>query len=116
MAILVNTEELDGRALTIQVEVDDPEEAGGWGGTREGRAQRVLESTRDVFGDGLDLAGACAARTVKSIEQTAEEIRPNEFEVQLAIKFDAEAGAVLAKVAAGAQMQVTMRWKRPTST
>ena len=36
----------------------------------------------------------------------------DEFEVSLAIKLDAEVGAILAKTSAGAQMQVTMKWSR----
>ena len=52
-------------------------------------------------------------RTVDSLEHTADSVRPDEFELQLCIKLDAEAGAVVTKVGAGAHMQVTMRWNRP---
>ena len=115
MSIVGSTEMVDGQPVTILVEVDSPPPGAGtsaWGETRTDRARRVIEATRDVFGDGLALARDCAVRTVDSINATAEEIRPDEFEVQLAIKLDAEAGAVLAKLAAGAQMQVTMRWAK----
>jgi hypothetical protein len=45
-----------------------------------------------------------------SVSQMSDSIKPNEFEVQLAIKFDSEMGAFIAKASAGAQMQVTMKW------
>lgn len=121
MAIVGDTQEVNGREVTILVEVDDPPGGqrldgyameGEWGETRSRRAEQVMDAARDVFGDGLALARDCAARAVDSIENTASEIRPDDFEIQLAIKLDAQAGAVLAKVGAGAQLQVTMRWSR----
>ena len=39
--------------------------------------------------------------------------RPDSYEIQVAIRFDVEAGAVVTKIGAGAQMQVTMRWENP---
>jgi len=45
------------------------------------------------------------------VAATAAEARPDELEVQLAVRLDYELGAVLvAKGSAGAQLQVTMRW------
>jgi hypothetical protein len=49
------------------------------------------------------------ADTIADLDQ---KIRPDEFELQIAIKLDAEAGAVLTKVGAGAQLQVAMKWTR----
>lgn len=111
MAIVGSTDQIGGREVTILVEVDDVASPSAWGETRSERAKKVIDATRDVFGDGLALARDCAARAVDSINATAEDVRPDEFEIQLAIRLDAHAGAVLAKVAAGAQMQVSMRWK-----
>ena len=40
-----------------------------------------------------------------------DQIKPNEFEIQLGITLDSEAGVpMLAKAGAEAQMQVTMKW------
>jgi hypothetical protein len=39
-----------------------------------------------------------------------DEVKPNEFEVQLAIKLNSEVGAALTKLGGEAQMQVTMKW------
>ena len=39
-----------------------------------------------------------------------DDVKPNEFEVQLAIKLNSEVGAALTKFGAEAQMQVTMKW------
>jgi hypothetical protein len=121
VAIVGSTQEVHGQEVTILVEVDDPPGGetldgytmdGDWGETRSTRADKVMDAARDVFGDGLALARDCAARAVDSIEHTASDVRPDQFEISLAIKLDAQAGAVLAKVGAGAQLQVTMRWSR----
>ena len=114
MPIVGSTQQIGEREVTILVEVDElPEEAGStaWGPSRTDRARKVMEATRDVFGEGLALARDCAARAVAGLDGDPD-VRPDSFEIQLAIKLDAEAGAVLAKMAAGAQMQVTMRWDR----
>ena len=73
-------------------------------------AERVIESAEDLFGDGLKLAKNCATKVADSIDSMDDRIRPEQVEVQLAIKLDSEIGAVLAKASAGAQMQVTLRW------
>ncbi|MEN3281417.1 MAG: hypothetical protein V7607_2557 [Solirubrobacteraceae bacterium] len=125
MAIVGSKQAVNGHEVMVLVEVDElPEAVGGWAAdrdsppdgawpeTRSQRAERVMDAARDVFGDGLALARDCAIRTVDSLEHTAENVRPDEFELSLAIKLDAEVGAVLAKATAGAQMQVSMRWSR----
>jgi NTP-dependent ternary system trypsin peptidase co-occuring protein len=118
MAIVGTTTEVAGQRTVILVEVDSaPEVGGGWGEdvqTRETRATRVMDAARDVFGDGLALARDCAVRTVDVLDKTPDDLKPTEFELQLSIGLDAEAGAVITKVGANAQMQVTMRWKRPS--
>jgi hypothetical protein len=115
MAIVGSTERVGDRVITILAEVEGDVSQGAvddeWGEPRETRAEKVMDATRDVFGDGLALARDCATRAVENVRDEWRDVSPAEFEIQLAIKFDAEAGAVLAKVAAGAQMQVTMRWK-----
>ena len=116
--IVGTTQVIGDHEVTILVEVEElPEDPSGgswhetWDAeTRSGRAEKVMDATRDLFGDGLALARDCAVQAVHSIGQTDKDVRPDEFELQLAIKLDAQAGAVLAKVSTGAQMQVTMRW------
>ncbi len=79
--------------------------------TRAEPAQKVITLARDVFGEGVELARSCAARVAQGLANLPDAMRPDEFELQLAIKLDSEVGAVIAKARAGAQLQVSMRWK-----
>lgn len=123
MAMVGSTTTVGGKKIAIVVEVDEP--AGGaavaaWldegDESRSDRLDKLLDATRDVFGEGLELARDCAARAVTSYLDINEELRPDSFELQLAIKLDAEAGAFVTKLGAGAQMQVTMRWNSRRDT
>ena len=115
MTIVASKQVIGGEEVVILVEVDDgvgPASAADWGGgTRADRASKVIDATRDVFGDGLALARDSAARAVQSWRDMTEEVRPDSYQLQLAIKLDIEAGAVIAKLGAGAQLQVTMTWE-----
>ncbi|MCX5360044.1 CU044_2847 family protein [Streptomyces sp. NBC_00124] len=78
--------------------------------TRGNPAERVLEAARDVYADGLDLAKRCARQAAERLGDLGEGFRPDEVELSLSIKLDAELGAVLVKSGAEAQLQVTFRW------
>jgi hypothetical protein len=110
MPILKNTQNVNGNDITIYLESDRafPQESH-YDDLRVD-AGKVIDAARDVFGDGLELAHSCAARVVESMKNIDKTIRPKEFEVQLSIKLDSEVGAVIAKLGAEAQMQVTMKW------
>lgn len=113
MPIVKNTEMIDGEEVTILIEVDEVVDSSNpYEDLRGARTDRVLATTRDMFGEGLELARHCARRTVDSIYQMEDRVRPTEFEIQLSIAFNSELGAVLVKANAGAQMQVTMRWMK----
>jgi hypothetical protein len=79
---------------------------------RGGKSEKVVEAAAGLFDQGIELARTCARKAVEVIQQGAEATRPDEFQVQLSISLDAEVGAVLAKSSAGAQLQVTMVWRR----
>ena len=100
------------RPILVEVDVVAPVTRGQYGDVRDGSvAGGVIEKARDVFGEGLDLARACAIRVADTLGQIAAESRPEEFTLQLAIKLDTQVGAVIAKASAGAQLQVQMKWK-----
>ncbi len=109
----------EGADGPIPVEVDahlDPSAAGGldlvFGDeeTRDGAGQRVVRVARDVYTDGLDLARRCAAQAVRRFGELQEGLRPDEIEMQLAIKIDAGV-ATLVRSGAEAQLQITLRWQ-----
>ncbi|MEU7662591.1 CU044_2847 family protein [Streptomyces lincolnensis] len=79
--------------------------------TRDGgSARRVVQVAQDAYTEGLDLARRCAAQAVRRFGEMAEELRPDEIEMQLAIKVDAGVVA-LVRSGAEAQLQVTFRWR-----
>ncbi|WP_329259848.1 HD domain-containing protein [Streptomyces sp. NBC_01478] len=102
--------------MPIYVEVDTAPVPGGLADmydgidTRESAADRVLAVARDVYGDGLELARRCARQAAGRLHDLGEGLTPDEVELQLSIKLDAELGAFLVKSGAEAQLQVTFRW------
>lgn len=113
MAIVRSAEEVDGGSVAILVEVDHPPaQPGVYGDVRGAGTEKVIEGAKDVFGKGLQLARTCASQVLENIQSIQKDHRPDEFQVQLSIKLDAEVGAILTKASAGAQLQVTMTWKK----
>jgi hypothetical protein len=78
--------------------------------TRDGAGQRVVRVAHDVYTEGLDLARRCAAQAVRRFGELEESLRPDEIELQLAIKLDAGV-ATLVRSGAEAQLQITLRWR-----
>lgn len=125
MPIHVNTYTIQDEEITIAVEVDDtvgqevivatppdpddPDDP--YQDLRDGR----LEKVRSSFEDGLELAKDCAKLVVSKMQDMGETVRPDEFQIQFAVKLSAEKGAFIAKAAAEAQLQVSMTWKNEKS-
>lgn len=78
--------------------------------TRDGSTRRVVQVAHDAYTEGLDLARRCAAQAVRRFGEMAEDLRPDEIEMQLAIKVDAGVVA-LVRSGAEAQLQITFRWQ-----
>ncbi len=118
MTIVKNTTQVNGQEITIYVEVDgeiEPSESI-YSNLRDNVIQRtarkVVEAADDIFGEGLDLAAACAARIVANIEFMDDAIRPDEYEAQFAIRLGGEGGAAIVKGSADAQLQISMKWAK----
>jgi hypothetical protein len=112
MPIVRNTQIIDGEAIEINIEIDDVPDAFDPYADQDLRdASQVLAKTSDLFGKGLELARTCAGVVFNTIQEMDAAIRPSEFEIQLAIKLNAETGAIITKLGAEAQMQVKMLWK-----
>jgi hypothetical protein len=78
--------------------------------TRDGAGQRVVRVARDVYAEGVDLARRCAAQAVRRFRDLPDGLRPDEIEMQLAIRIDAGV-ATLVRSGAEAQLQLTLRWR-----
>ncbi len=111
MPIIQSTHKVNDQEIEINIEVDKvPEPDSPYKDLRDSKTEKIIKATRDIFDDGMELARSCAACAVDSFNKIGQEIRPDEFEIQLAIKLDAEVGAILAKMGTEAQMQVRMKW------
>jgi hypothetical protein len=112
--IIKSTSEVDGEQIDIYIEVDEepevPDSDNPYQDVRESLAKKAVKAVGNVFGDGLALSRRCAREVIHSVNQMDDEVKPNEFEVQLAIKLNSEVGAALTKLGGEAQMQVTMKW------
>jgi hypothetical protein len=113
MLVIESTETVNGEKIPMRIEVDavPAERPSPYGPTR-GAGDKAVKSAEGVFQDGLDLARQSASKVAATIKSIDDTMRPDEFEVTLAIKLDIEAGAVIAKTSAGAQLDVRMLWKR----
>ena len=114
MPIIKSTSEVEGEQIDIYIEVDEEPEVldsdNPYQDVRESIAKKAIKAVGNVFGDGLALSRRCAREVIHSVNQMDDEVKPNEFEVQLAIKLNTEVGAALTKLGGEAQMQVTMKW------
>ena len=114
MPIIKSTSEVEGEQIDIYIEVDEepqvPDSENPYQDVRESIAKKAIKAVGNVFGDGLALSRRCAREVIHSVNQMDDEVKPNEFEVQLAIKLNSEVGAALTKLGGEAQMQVTMKW------
>ena len=102
----------ENNEIKLYVEVDPtytPRDE--YGDLRNNTVEKAEKIAKDLFSDGMDLVRLCAAKTVQGIQKIDPSIRPEEFELKLAIKLDSELGAVVAKASAGAQLEVTMKWQ-----
>jgi hypothetical protein len=110
MSIIKSTETINGEEITIFIEsnlqTQDTSRA-----TRGNAVTDALIHAQGVFSSGVDLVRHCAIQVVEGIQNLDDHLKPEELEVQLAIKLGSDAGAVLVKLSGEAQMQVTMKWK-----
>lgn len=112
MPVVKSISTVNGEEVAIYIEVDKlPEAESPYGETRGDTLEQITEAAPGMFQAGITLAQTCAKQAVAGIKKMDATFRPEEFEVKLAIKLDSEVGAILAKASAGAQMEVTMKWK-----
>jgi exonuclease VII small subunit len=110
MPIVENIEKIDGKDFTMIIEVDkEPEAESPYRDLRNG--DKALAKTSELFDKGMVLARNCAKKVVQNMKEMGNAVKPDEFQLQFAVKLDTEVGAVLAKAGTEAQLQVTMTWK-----
>ncbi len=122
MPIIHSTEIINGEAITILIEskmqpsdISEYKEQS-FERTRSTRSgsniiHDTLQHAQGAFSSGVDLVRHCATQVVAGVQSLDDSLKPEELEVQLAIKLGSEAGAVLVNFSGEAQMQVTLKWK-----
>ena len=111
MPIIQSTHSINGEPVIINIEMDDaPAPENHYKDTRGEITDKVIKAAQDYFAEGLSLARNCASSMAETLNSMGENVRPDEIEAQLSIKLDANAGAVLTKLGAEAQLQVKMKW------
>lgn len=115
MSIIKSTESINGEDFTILIEsnlqTQDASRA-----TRGSPIADTLTQAQGVFSSGVNLVRHCAMQVVEGIQNLDDHLKPEELEVQLAIKLGSDAGAILVKLSGEAQMQVKMKWKLKDET
>lgn len=76
------------------------------------RVADLVEKAQEGFEEALENVRKVANRVADKMQ--ALELKPAKTQVQFGLKFTAEAGAIVAKTAAEAQLQITLVWERAT--
>lgn len=100
MALLRQELRVDGRSVSLVIDVGDGMPGGGV----------AAGTTRDLFGESVDVARACAARAASSFGTLSEAVRPDEVEVKLSLQLDGQLGPILTRGGEG-HVELTLRWK-----
>jgi predicted peroxiredoxin len=117
MPILKNT--ITGEDVTIYIEVDESQVASKspYGDMRgDSKIKKGQSFAREALDAGVELVRTCATKFVDGVKDLNEATRPDKMEVEFAINFHGELGAILAKSSADAQLKVTMTWGNDTPT
>lgn len=101
-----------GDNITVYIEVDEEHLAAPTRGTGPSDTPKSLlpRLAQDAFTKAMGLIQTCAEQVSSTVKAIPEDARPRQFEVQFAVKIDAEFGAMLAKSSTTAQLQVTLTW------
>ncbi|MDJ0839589.1 MAG: CU044_2847 family protein [Acidobacteriota bacterium] len=113
MTVIDSSVTVGDQEVKLFVEADEMHKPVGTAfGQKKDDARKAADRREDVFGQGLDLAAAAAQRCAQTMEMMAEDVRPDNFQVQFGIRLDGDTGAVITKAKGGAHLNVTMSWKK----
>ncbi|MFI7640609.1 CU044_2847 family protein [Nonomuraea sp. NPDC049400] len=93
---------------SVVVEVAD-EDAGGFQSASVSPDGIVYE-VKDRFEDALQNVRTAAASALRTFRDKA--LNPDEVEIEFGVKFNAAAGAIIAKTAGEAHLKVKLTWSR----
>lgn len=91
--------------------VEWPGQQGGVVKASRGDPLKALqEQSQNALDYAMGTIRAMSYRVAQTVEGIEDRVRPDEAEVTFGINLDAEAGAMLAKASAGAQITVKLKW------
>ncbi|MEV6522268.1 CU044_2847 family protein [Longispora sp. NPDC051575] len=97
--------ELDaGDAVLVEVEFDGPDIS------PVSRAGDVIQSATGSFGTALTQVRKAASVALETFRDM--DVRPDEVEVEFGVKFNAQAGAVIAKTGVDGHLTIKLKWQR----
>ncbi|HEY7419900.1 MAG TPA: CU044_2847 family protein [Ktedonobacteraceae bacterium] len=100
---------IDINGDTIYVEVQPARRTGSQ--PTSGRIERVLIETHESFAQAQRTVKHIAAGMVTAIREIDHRLAPEEFEIDIALKFTAEGNVVLTKLGGEAQISIHMTYK-----
>jgi hypothetical protein len=105
MAVIEDTvTDESGQTVPIYIEIEER------GNDPYSDTRGVPQHVEEAFKSSMTLIRTCAEHIASTVHGVPEKFRPHAVEVQLAIKVDAQLGAVIARSSTEAQFQVTLRW------
>jgi hypothetical protein len=97
--------ESGGGAVLVEVADDEP------GIERAARVDEVVVKARASLEGAMDQVRAVATVTLGKLQGLAQQ--PEQIEVEFGVRFNAEAGAVIARTQAEGHLQVRLTWTQP---
>ena len=107
LRIPLDDEDADAPALSVVAEVDTSAS----GVVRVARPGDVAATAARSLRDSFDQVRAAAEVALDRLSSLS--VRPKTVELELGVKFNAEAGAVIARTAAEGNVVVRLSWERP---
>lgn len=109
MADYIETQGKNGTVVRIEVERGGKQTAGF--GRSSGEGDATTEATRDSYAQMLGVIQACAGGVVDTLQ--AMDPTPAAASIDFGIRFDVQAGAMVAKSIGESQFKVSVSWKQP---
>lgn len=107
---LIEFQDSDGNLVLIEIESDftSDSERVEVGDSRDGNLVRVSRK----FNEAVDVVRVVSKNLIERVQGMVE--KPDEVDIKMGIKFSAESGAFIAKVASDANIELTLKWKKST--
>lgn len=105
--------EFESQYGTIKIESREENQAG----TRQFNSGNVInEKAKEKFEQSIEVLQSVSKAVIGKLNSTTKDLKPDEIEIKVGLKFSAEAGAFIAKTSAEGNLEVTIKWKKENKT